>query len=344
MARLEFDPPVPTRAEAPSLSRPASSAPSRRPSGVVAGVLVLVLLAVAGVLLAVARPWTGPAPDPARDASGPGRPTPTPAPTPTPTSVPTASVAPASFRVSSFNVLGAGHTRAGGTRPRFAAGRVRMRWAVQLLRSADVSVAGLQELEPPQYATFRRAAPRWGVFPGVRPTRRYLANSVVWDRRTWRLVAGRTVVIPYFHGRPKPMPYVLLRHRATGRRVWFANFHNPADVRGPAAQWRREAVARETGLVNRLAARGLPVVMTGDMNDRATFFCPVVARTPLHAANGGSRRGRCRPPPGMGIDWILGSPQVVFTHHRAVRGGLVARTTDHPFVWAAASVGAAPGR
>lgn len=323
------------------MSSQARSAPRRKAAALPAAVLALVLLVAAAALL-VARPWAGPDAAP----TGPGRPAPTrsgPVPTP-PVPAPSAVHPVATFRVSSFNVLGAGHTRAGGTRPHFAAGWLRMQWAVRLLRSAHVSVAGLQELERPQYAAFRRAAPGWGVFPGVRPTRRYLANSVVWDRGTWRLVAGRTIDIPYFHGRAKPMPYVLLRHRATGRRVWFANFHNPADVRGPAARWRRVAVGRETALANRLSARGLPVVVTGDMNDRATFFCPVVARTRLHASSGGSRTGRCRPPSGAGIDWILGSPQVGFTHHRAVRGGLVAQTTDHPFVWAAASVGGGPGR
>jgi hypothetical protein len=79
--------------------------------------------------------------------------------------------------------------------------------------------------------------------------------------------------------------------------------------------------------------------MTGDMNDRAAFFCPVVARSRMHAAIGGSHGGRCSPPPDMGIDWILGSPGVAFTEHRAVRGGLVSRTSDHPFVWASVTIG-----
>lgn len=248
-------------------------------------------------------------------------------------------VAAASFRVSSFNILGAAHTARGGTRPQFAAGPTRMRWAMSLLRSAGVSVAGLQELEPPQHATFQQVAPAWDVYPGMKLQRSALANSVVWDTATWQFVDGHTIQIPYFHGRPRPMPYVLLRHRASGREVWFANFHNPASVRGPAARWRREAVARETALANRLSATRTPVIMTGDMNDRAEFFCPMTTRTRLHAANGGSRGGPCSPPPNMGIDWIMGSPEVAFEGHRADRGGLVARTSDHPFVWTSATIG-----
>ena len=67
--------------------------------------------------------------------------------------------------MSSFNVLGAAH-RTGGTRPEYASGTTRMRWAMSVLRSASVSVAGLQEFEQPQHAVFQQAAPGWDVFPG----------------------------------------------------------------------------------------------------------------------------------------------------------------------------------
>ena len=128
-----------------------------------------------------------------------------------------------------------------------------------------------------------------GRLPGMKRSRSSLANSIVWRSDVWQFVSGHTIDIPYFGGKPKPMPYILLRHVGTGREVWFANFHNPASVRGPAAHWRREAVSRESALANSLASNGTPVIMTGDMNDRAEFFCPMTARTQMHAANGGSR-------------------------------------------------------
>ena len=249
-------------------------------------------------------------------------------------------VAPTSFRVSSFNLLGAGHTDQGGKRSQFASGATRMRWAMSLLQSAGVSVAGVQEFESPQHTVFQQVAPAWDVFPGTKLSHRALANSVMWRTDVWELVEGHTIDIPYFYGKPMPMPYLLLRHVDTGREVWFANFHNPASVRGPAAQWRREAVSREIALAQRLSASGTPMIMTGDMNDRAEFFCPMTTRTQLHAANGGSTGTPCQPPGNIGIDWVLGSADVAFAEHHAVRGGLVARTTDHPFVWAAASISA----
>ena len=46
-------------------------------------------------------------------------------------------------------------------------------------------------------------------------------------------------------------------------------------------------------------------------------------------------------PGNMGIDWIVGSAQVGFADYHAVRGGLVGRTSDHPFVWASATIGPA---
>ena len=242
------------------------------------------------------------------------------------------------FRVSSFNVLGAGHTEPGGTRPEYAGGATRMRWAMSVLRSANVSVAGLQELEQPQHAAFQQAAPGWDVFPGMKRSRSSLANSIVWRSDVWQFVSGHTINIPYFYGKPKPMPYILLRHVGTGQEVWFANFHNPASVRGPAAHWRREAVSRESALANSLAANGTPVIMTGDMNDRAEFFCPMTSRTQMHAANGGSTGARCNPPANMRIDWILGSAGVDFSGYEARDGGLIDRTSDHPFVVASATV------
>jgi endonuclease/exonuclease/phosphatase family protein len=246
-------------------------------------------------------------------------------------------VVPTSFRVSSFNLLGAAHTERGGRHASFAPGSTRMHWAMSLLQGAGVSVAGVQEMEPPQFSTFRQIAPGWDIYPGMR-SRRALANSIMWRSDTWQLVEGHTIDVPYFYGHPKPMPYALLRNVATDQEVWFANFHNPASVHGPAARFRRAAVAREVALTHSLAASGTPVIMTGDMNDRAGFFCPMTSRTQLHAANGGSTDGACRPPATMGIDWILGTPDVAFSDHHMIRGGLVARTSDHPFVWSAASI------
>ena len=68
------------------------------------------------------------------------------------------------------------------------------------------------------------------------------------------------------------------------------------------------------------------------MNERSEYFCRVTAATPLVAAAGGSNSGGCAPPKPTQIDWIFGSPGVVFSNYTIDRSALVRRTTDHPIV------------
>ena len=44
------------------------------------------------------------------------------------------------------------------------------------------------------------------------------------------------------------MPYLLMRHVATGRLIWIANFHNPASTRsrGDQSKWRTKAKAKRS--------------------------------------------------------------------------------------------------
>jgi len=247
---------------------------------------------------------------------------------------------PVVFRVSTFNVLGAGHTAAGGNKAvGWASGAARMHGAVDLLRGAGVDVVGFQEFQRPQFAVFKNSMPNWGVYPGAQLTRRgATANSIAWDEGKWERVEVHTIDIPYFGGKPWPMPYVLLRDRYSGQEVWFANFHNPADVHGPAERFRDRATALQISLAIRLHAGGTPVIITGDMNDKSDYFCPMTTRAPMHAANGGSTGGSCSPPSNMGIDWIFGSSDVDFANYVHNNGQLVNKTTDHPFIWTQATL------
>ena len=221
----------------------------------------------------------------------------------------------------------------------WASGTTRMRWAVDLLRGAGVDVVGFQEFQRPQFAVFRNSMPNWGVYPGAQLSRRgATANSIAWDEGKWERVEVHTIDIPYFGGKPWPMPYVLLRDRYSGQEVWFANFHNPADVHGPAERFRDRATSLQISLANRLHADGTPVIITGDMNDKSDYFCPMTGRAPMHAANGGSTGGSCSPPSNMGIDWIFGSTDVDFSNYVRNDGPLVNKTTDHPYIWTQATL------
>jgi endonuclease/exonuclease/phosphatase family metal-dependent hydrolase len=246
---------------------------------------------------------------------------------------------PAVYRVASYNVLGHSHTEPGGTRASWPAGTTRITWVIRLLRRHRIDLVGLQELQRPQWRVLRHHAREYRVWP--RPAdQRDTDNGVAWRRSVWQLLRARTIGIPYFHGKIRQMPVLLLRHRGTGQRVWFANFHNPASLPwlGSQRRHRQEALSRQATLADRLKQHGNPVLVTGDMNDTRRYYCPFALATRMHAANGGqASRGRCRLPDEPGIDWIFGTRDVRFTGYTEVDGPLARRTSDHPMIWTTAS-------
>jgi murein DD-endopeptidase MepM/ murein hydrolase activator NlpD/endonuclease/exonuclease/phosphatase family metal-dependent hydrolase len=247
-----------------------------------------------------------------------------------------------SVRVATFNVLGYSHTTPGGESRNHTDGVTRMGWTVQLLNAAGAEVIGFQEFQPPQEAAFLRdTAGAYALYPASHG-HGGSANVVAWRNDQWAAVAVDRIRVPYFHGTAVGMPYVLLQNRTSGQRLWVINVHNPADVRGPAQQWRDQAVRIEAALMNRLGADGTPVILTGDMNDRRFFFCAITLHAPVHSATGGTTgrgEGRdCRPPPDMGINWIMGTQHVQFTSYTATRHGLVRRASDHPLIYVDATI------
>jgi hypothetical protein len=242
----------------------------------------------------------------------------------------------AEFVISSFNMLGDSHTAAGGNKPGMASGQVRTGGAVSLLAQHGVDVVGFQELQSPQLREFLRlAGSTYDVYPGFALGSRGTENSLAWRKDMWELVRADTMPITYFNGRTRPMPVVLLRNRATGIEAYFANFHNPASTRRYRNQqrWRNSATAAEISLANTLIHEaGLPVFVTGDMNEREEYFCALTGSAPMVSARGGSHNGSCQPPRPMDVDWIFGSAGVTFSNFVRDRSPLVQRTTDHPMV------------
>ncbi len=254
-----------------------------------------------------------------------------------------ASLPAASFRVATLNVLGASHTSSSGNRKGFASGAARMGTAVGLIRARGIDVIGFQEFEDPQYATFARmTGGEYGVYPGRALGPKSIRFSIAWRLSEWSLVSASSVGVPYAGGSYINMPYVLLRNNASGRQVYFANFHNPADTRrlGNNGRWRAIATSIEIALVNRLRSEtGFPVVLTGDFNDRAGIFCPMTTRAPMRAAAGGSTGPSCAPPSGMQVDWIFGTTDMSFSGYTVMRAAPVPRITDHALVYADAYIG-----
>lgn len=248
---------------------------------------------------------------------------------------------PLRFVVSSFNVLGASHTRPRtGNKPGYATGEARLGAQIAMLNSNDVDVVGLQEFEHTQYRSFmRRTGGSWGVYPGLSKGRNFVRNSIAWRRNVWDLADYRTVTIPYFRGQPIQMPVILLTHKASGRQAYFFNIHNPASnpKRGNNERWRDIGTAREVAIVRKLkkSAPRVPVVLTGDFNERGEAYCKVTSGGDINAANPGGDRPGCDLPQYAGIDWIFGTADIEFSNYTVQQTG---RASDHPMLVATATV------
>jgi hypothetical protein len=241
------------------------------------------------------------------------------------------------FTISSFNVLGSFHTKPRSRLAWMGSGPERIARAVRLLDQHSVDVVGFQEFQMDQFEEFYRlAGDRYGVYPGGL-NRRAVQNSIAWKTDAWQFVDGRAVPIPYFDGIEWAMPVVLLQNKLTGQMAYFANFHNPATNRRHRGndKWRAEAMRREIALANTIHAEsGLPLFITGDMNERDDYFCPMAEQAPMKAANGGkSKDGVCTMPPAPGVDWIFGAKRRgKFVSFLRDDSRLVDRTSDHPMI------------
>ena len=235
------------------------------------------------------------------------------------------------FKVGTFNILGYDHTEPGGTKKGYANGVQRMKWAVQVLKSEEVDVVGLQEFQPQQYGKWvKRAGGQYDIYPGYVDTVGFLRNSIAWRKDKFKMVSNTWIKLPYFKGDVLRMPVVLLQSLATGQQFYVMNFQNPADVRGNAEKWRLLGQRYQIAMVNELRkSNNLPVIWTGDMNAKKQVFCRVTQQAGMISASGGVRTASsCTPPPNMVVDWIFGAG-VKFKKYEQLRTAKIARTTDH---------------
>jgi hypothetical protein len=240
---------------------------------------------------------------------------------PAPTPVPV-TAGRTQFNVASFNVLGSNHTPAGSG---YASGATRMAWAAQLLQQKGIDVVGFQELRDDQANAFKQAAGgTFGLFPGASRDPMAAANSIAWRKDLWDFEQGYTVKVTSHKGNLWPVPVVRLRNKQTGQEAIFTNFHNAPGIHIGTQQHNRDlGTDQEVRLINDLEARtGLPVIVTGDMNEHQHYADRLGREAGMHAAN----------PRGDGIDWILGSAGVAFRGFFRERGALERRVSDHAMI------------
>lgn len=188
-----------------------------------------------------------------------------------------------SEKVLTWNILGASHTdpaRGEHYVKKWAPWDKRVEAQAKAILASGASLGGLQECQAVQQKRLKELLPptyRWAVGTVSRD------NWIYWDSKTWRKIGKtRIVKVPYFGGKEKGMPLILLQHRKTKKRVWVLNCHNPANAKGPAQQYRDEAVRREAAALKAALAEDATVkdfLLLGDFNDPLAEVLKLVQET-----------------------------------------------------------------
>jgi hypothetical protein len=236
------------------------------------------------------------------------------------------SPAQSSFTIGQSNVLGSQHTAGSGG---YGPGSYRAGITASLLTSHGVDVGGMQEVQSDQLGVFLNRMPAYSFWPAGSLGHNGERLQIYW--RTDRFTMEESGSVPYvFSSQRIPLPYVLLRDNSSGAEFWVITAHNSA---GGMELQRDAATGTEISLINRLRATGVPVIITGDMNEHTEFFCRVSAATGMVAANGGSGSGGCHlPPPPLRVDWIMGGGGVTFSGYYQSAAGLH-RASDHYYLY-----------
>lgn len=236
------------------------------------------------------------------------------------------------FVVSSFNILGSNHTAPGGGTTGYASGTQRIREAVKLLEDRKVDVVGFQELQIDQVKEINRVAgDTYGLYPGSSMGPRGSQNSIAWRKDKFKVVESYTVQMPSHRGMIRQTPVMRLRDKQTGEEVYIVNVHNaPGFHKGGAQQhWRDKATDLQVDLLNRLKRSGIPVILTGDMNEKENYFRRMSREADMNAAN---ELPNGQLPKRLGIDWIFGSQDVTFKSFQRLGESVAKKISDHPML------------
>ncbi|GAA1501673.1 endonuclease/exonuclease/phosphatase family protein [Nocardioides humi] len=217
------------------------------------------------------------------------------------------------IRAMSFNILTASMAPGGAARANSAANQVQER---------SREVVAFQEVHRSQLKVLRKRLPRFKFYP-----RRSLGNYSSAIQLAWKAdvyqAKKKGVIYRPFLGHQRAIPYVKLKHRKTGRVFYVVAIHN-----SPGGQERERDISttKEIKLIKRLEAKGDPVLVMGDMNERVEF-CQRVAKATDLVSVGGTKRKPCPVPPKAGPDWMMATwTGTKFSDHRKVYNGI----SDHP--------------
>jgi endonuclease/exonuclease/phosphatase family metal-dependent hydrolase len=235
------------------------------------------------------------------------------------------------FRIGTLNILGSQHTNGNGG---YGPGPQRAGISAGLIRSRGIDIVGFQEVQDDQIGALQNGLADYGMWPVQTLGNNSQRHQVMWRESMFELVD--TGSVPYvFASQSIPLPWVRLRDREHGGEFYVITTHNSA---GGLEGERDAATTVEIALIKELHATGLPVLITGDMNEHEEFFCRAATEAQMVAANGGSGVGGCQlPPPPRRVDWIMATTDVSFSGY-VQDGASRAAASDHYLLYADAAL------
>jgi hypothetical protein len=231
------------------------------------------------------------------------------------------------FRVGTFNILGSQHTAPGGVKNGFPGAAARMPGSIERIKAHNVSVLGLQEAQPDQLSGLVSGT-GFAIYPDASTPSLDRVNSIIYDTEVWSFVSGTTFQMTNGRG-TRAQPVLRLEHKVTGQQVMFVNAHPPAGRDARTTSLRAGAQALLVRVIADLRTEGIPVVLTGDMNDREAFVARVIRPAGLVSSFTGGA---------MPVDWVVATPDITFTTYTRDTSTVSRRISDHYFISATAVV------
>lgn len=241
-----------------------------------------------------------------------------------------------SLTIGTLNVLGSQHTgKHGDDHPGWPSASWRTPQQASYIKRHGVDVVGLQEAQPDQLDGLM-ADTGFKAFPGYQFGSQDTDNSILYDPDKFEFVSGRSFKIVFMHG-PRPQTVLKLRDKDTGREMYFVNMHTSAGHDAGHTRTRHAGMATAVSYINGLKQEGLPVFLTGDMNDREPFKSRVLGPADLSAAIFGPWHSRNFGRNWLAVDWIAGTQDVQWSDYWVDNLG-TRKISDHYFITAHATV------
>lgn len=248
----------------------------------------------------------------------------------------TSSEKPVSFTLGTMNLLGSQHTGdPGDDYPSWPRASWRTPQQAKAILLSGTDIVGLQETKPDQLDGLL-ARTGYEAYPGYQFGRRDTDNSILYDPKKFEFVSGTSFRITFMNAN-RPQTVLRLRHKATGREMYFLNVHTSAGRDREHTRTRHAGLASTVNQIRNLRAEGLPIFLTGDMNDRGPFRSRVLGPGQLVAAIDGPWRTPRFGPGWLAVDWLASTKEVSWTDF-SVTNFQQRRISDHYFITARATV------